>query len=94
MRVIDLGRELNLICKPLEILELKSYLNFLRLYKAKTCLRVSCSIVKLPPILSQSLFFQSRDVNHVSVLISDVLLIRLDEACLIEHLAVQLEFEG
>ena len=88
MRVIDLCRELNLICQPLEILELKSYLNSLWLNKAKTCLRVGRSIVKLPSILSKSLFFQSRDVNHVSVFISDVLLIGLDKACLIEHLAV------
>ena len=94
MRVFDLCCELNLICQPLEVLELKSYLNFLWLDKAKPCLRVSGSIMELPPVLPQCLLFQGRDINHVSVLIADVLLIGLYEASLIEYLAVKLEFEG
>ena len=88
MRVVDLCRELYLISYPLEILELKSYLDFLWLDYAKTCIRVCGGIMELPPILPQSLFFQGGDINHVSVLISDVLLIGLYEASLVEHLTV------
>jgi hypothetical protein len=44
--------------------------------------------MELPSVLPQSLFFQGRHINHVSVLIADVLLIGFYEASLIEYLAV------
>jgi hypothetical protein len=72
----------------LEVLELESYLDLLRLDETEPCLRVCPSIVK-----AFCFIFQSRSVNYISVLVSDVLLVWLDEASLIKNLAVKLEFQ-